>query len=140
MITLLHTKHWNPIYYKPGFGQAVFYMESKERNVEARTTVWLIDVNDYFSTDDQQFLLFCSLASSQNERLLSCFCLFFCWLFKWCSLHLQQISRKGFVKHCQTALSSQGRFTCVIVLRNTLSDKQEMAVLQALICLILQGH
>lgn len=105
-------------------------MESKERYVEAWTAVLLIDVNDYLSRDDLPFLLLCSLASSQHAEpeVLEwappgLFLSFFA--DSSCDVRLQQISREGFVKHCQTALSSQGRFTCVIVLRNTLSDNQE---------------
>lgn len=62
---MLHAKLLNPIYCK--FGQ-LLYMEAKESDVEARTAVLLIDVNDYLPRDDLPFLLLCSLASSQHAK------------------------------------------------------------------------
>lgn len=118
-------------------------MEAKESNVEAWTAVLLIDVNDYLPRDDLPFLLICSLASSQHAKPEvvewappDLFLSFFCWLFMWCTSATNQ--QRGICKTLPDIpiadlLKDSSRR--VILLRNTLSENQEMAALRALICL-----
>lgn len=85
--------------------------------------------------------LFCCLASSQHAKPkelkwappdLLLFSFLFCWLFMWCTSATNQ--QRGICKTLPDSWSSQGQLTPL--LRNTLSDNQEMAALWALICFI----
>lgn len=115
-------------------------MEAKERNVEAWMIVLLINVNDYLPSDDLPFPLFCCLASSRHAKPEELkwappdpLQFFFCCLFMLCTSATNQ--QRGICKTLPDSpiadllKDSKHRVT---LLRNTLSENQEMAALWAL--------